>query len=101
MSDIPNYLRLLNEAAIHFESFPGGRDGNGMALLYRAIDEIKDRSGRCLRCGLKVTLAERGRTIPDTECLDCGQLKSECPDDCPRVRANGGKRERPSERDSP
>src|SRR5258708_12760550 len=29
-----NVQRLLNEAAIHFQSFPGGRDRNGMAMPY-------------------------------------------------------------------
>ncbi len=42
VQDPTNVQRLLNEAAIHFESFPGGRDGNGRALLYRAIEELKD-----------------------------------------------------------
>lgn len=37
----------------------------------------------------------RHRTIPDTECLDCGKVKTECAEDCPRVKA-GGSRGEPS-----
>lgn len=43
---------------------------------------------------MRAILDGKTRVIPDTECLDCGSVKTECADDCPRVRANGGNRER-------